>query len=76
MRTISISASEFKARCLALLDDVARSRQIVIVTKHGKPVAKLVPLDDVAQPTLGSVSLLAAADEAYLSTGETWDAGP
>ncbi len=69
-----IKASEFKARCLALLDEVARSRTSVVVTKRGRPVARLVPLDDVA-PTLGSVVLLAEDDTDYFSTGEQWDAG-
>jgi antitoxin (DNA-binding transcriptional repressor) of toxin-antitoxin stability system len=44
------------------------------VTKRGKPVARLVPLDDQPAPTLGSVTLLAGDDEAYFSTGETWGA--
>lgn len=43
-----------------------------MVTKHGKPVAKLVPLDDEPMPTLGSVTLLVDDDEAYFSTGESW----
>jgi prevent-host-death family protein len=38
-----MKASEFKAKCLALLDEVERSGQAVIITKHGKPVAELVP---------------------------------
>jgi len=68
-----IKASEFKARCLALLDEVARSRSSIVVTKHGVPVARVVPLaEDV--PTLGSVVLLAEDDVAYYSTGESWDA--
>lgn len=72
MQEIHIQASTFKARCLALLDEVARSRTSVVVTKRGKPVAKLVPLDDVPGTTRGSVTLLAQDDAAYLSTGEAW----
>jgi prevent-host-death family protein len=37
-------AGEFKARCLAVLDDVAISGREVIITKRGRPVAKLVPV--------------------------------
>lgn len=52
-----IPAGEFKARCLALLDEVASTGATLVVTKYGKPVAKVVPLgpaEDV--PTLrGSV---------------------
>lgn len=70
----TIQASVFKARCLSLIDEVARSRTSIVVTKRGKPVAKLVPLDDEPVPTLGSVTLLAEDDEAYFSTGEVWGA--
>lgn len=43
MQTI-IGAGDFKAKCLKLLDDVAGSREPLIITKHGKAVAKLVPM--------------------------------
>ena len=39
----TIQASEFKARCLALMDQVAASGGILVVTKNGKPVAELHP---------------------------------
>jgi prevent-host-death family protein len=38
-----IKASEFKAKCLALMDEVARTGNALIITKNGKPVAELVP---------------------------------
>lgn len=40
----TIPAGEFKAKCLKLLDKVAEDRQPLIITKHGKPVAQLVPI--------------------------------
>lgn len=43
-----ISASEFRERCLQLMDEVRRERTEVVITKHGRPVAKLVPAE-VAQ---------------------------
>lgn len=39
-----IKASEFKARCLELMDQVARTGRSVTITKRGKPVARLAPL--------------------------------
>jgi prevent-host-death family protein len=67
-----IQASTFKARCLALLDEVAEHRSTVLVTKHGRPVARLVPVD--SPPDLaGSVTLVVEDDEAYFSTAEPWD---
>ena len=41
----TVPAGEFKAHCLALIDKVARTRQPLIVTKRGKPVAKVVPTE-------------------------------
>ena len=40
-----VGAAEFKARCLALIDEVAKTGHEVIVTKRGKPVARLIPLE-------------------------------
>ncbi|MBA2414475.1 MAG: type II toxin-antitoxin system Phd/YefM family antitoxin [Geodermatophilaceae bacterium] len=75
MIEVTVQASTFKARCLALLDEVARSRTTVLVTKHGKPVARLVPIDNEVAPTQGSVTLLEDDDELFFSTGERWNAG-
>lgn len=38
---ITIKASEFKARCLALMDEVAHSGEPILITKNGRPVAEL-----------------------------------
>ena len=40
-----IPAAEFKATCLKLMDRVRETRAEYVVTKHGEPVAKLVPVD-------------------------------
>ena len=53
----SIPAGEFKARCLAVLDRVGRTGEAVIVTKRGRPVAKVVPVERPGSATLkGSVT--------------------
>jgi prevent-host-death family protein len=68
-------ASRFKAECLGILDQVERMRISVTVTKHGRPIARVVPLDDPDRPTSleGTVRLVAEDDEAYYATGERWD---
>ena len=38
-----IKASEFKAKCLKLMDAISKSGEELVITKNGKPVAKLVP---------------------------------
>ena len=39
----TIKASEFKATCLRLMDDVAKSGDEIVITKNGRPTARLVP---------------------------------
>jgi prevent-host-death family protein len=50
-----IPAGEFKAKCLQVLDEVQRLRMPIVITKRGKPVAKLVPLDDQPESFIGSM---------------------
>ena len=40
-----MAAGHFKTHCLAVMDEVEAKREPVVITKHGKPVAKLVPID-------------------------------
>ena len=49
----SISASEFKARCLELMDEVSSTRAELVITKHGSAVARLVPMADGATSAAG-----------------------
>lgn len=72
----TIMASRFKAECLAILDQVDEMKVTFTITKHGRPVAKLVPadVDDYGADLMGSVTLIAEDDEDYFSTGEVWDA--
>ncbi len=53
-RTKEIPAGEFKSRCLALLEEVGNTGTELIVTKRGRPVAKVVPIDQ-PKSLIGSV---------------------
>jgi prevent-host-death family protein len=48
-----IAAGAFKARCLKLMDDVQATRRPLVITKRGKPVAKLVPVEEEAGSIFG-----------------------
>jgi prevent-host-death family protein len=48
-----IAAAEFKSQCLMLMDHVRSTRQPLLITKRGKPVAKLVPLDTAEDDFIG-----------------------
>jgi len=52
----TIPAGEFKARCLQIMDDVAETHDEVIITKYGRPVAKLVPVEDDFSDSLGAMA--------------------
>jgi prevent-host-death family protein len=50
--TKSISASDFKARCAQVIDEVSKGSGSVVITKRGKPIAKLVPVEKKKRTTL------------------------
>ena len=68
-----ITATQFKARCLALMDEVAATGEDLIVTKHGRPVARVVAIDP-PRSLLKSVTQLVSDDELIAPLGDTWDA--
>ena len=71
MRTIP--AGRFKAQCLRLLDEVAKTGETIVVTKRGKPVAKVEPVE--APPSLqGSVVYLVSDEELIAPIDEIWNA--
>ena len=67
-----IAAGEFKAKCLSLLDDVALTGKELIVTKRGKPVAKLVPLTKTEGTSL--LESIVWEGDIISPIGEGWDA--
>lgn len=50
----TIKASEFKAKCLQLMDDVAETGEPIVITKNGKPITKLVPWREQPKSLFGS----------------------
>jgi len=48
-----MAAGKFKAECLAVMDEVSQTGEAVLITKHGKPVAKLVAPDNPADDVFG-----------------------
>lgn len=73
---MTVSAAEFKTHCLQLMDRVQQERSEVVVTKYGRPVAKLVPYEpgEAVSPfgfLRGTVTYLG---DIVSPTGEVWDA--
>jgi prevent-host-death family protein len=69
-----IGAAEFKAKCLTLLDSVDPDG--IVITKHGRPVARLIPISADSVPLIGSLRGRLKIRGDILSTGASWDAEP
>jgi prevent-host-death family protein len=54
-----MAAAQFKAECLAVMDHVSQSGQPVVITKHGKPVVKVVPVNQREDEIFGALSGIA-----------------
>lgn len=67
-----IAAAKFKEQCLSLLDEV--DQEGIVITKHGKPVAKLIPFGSSSASLIGSLKHKITIHGDILSTGEKWNA--
>jgi len=58
------------------LDQIEIDRVPLVITKRGRAIARVVPMEDVStgRSTMRSIHLVAEADDAYYGTGETWEA--
>ncbi len=70
MKTIKIS--EFKERCLALLEKLGPEG--LVITKHGKPLAKVVPFERSSAELIGSLKDKLKVKGDIMTTGVKWDA--
>jgi prevent-host-death family protein len=72
---MTIAAGVFKAHCLQLMDEVKMQHRSFTITKRGKPVAKLVPVDDAPISLFGFLKGRASISGDIVNpTGEAWDA--
>jgi prevent-host-death family protein len=68
----TMGAARFKEQCLALLD--ALEPEGIVITKHGKPVARLVPYESESAELLGALAGRLEIKGDVLSTGVAWHA--
>jgi prevent-host-death family protein len=75
LQSREINATEFKAHCLELMDEVERLGAEIVITKHRKPIARLVPVrSDGSVPFCGSLrGLITYEGDIVSPTGEVWD---
>jgi prevent-host-death family protein len=71
-----IAAAAFKAQCLTLMDQVRSTKQPLLITKRGKPVAKLVPVDTGQDDFIGrlkGVFRVVGDIESPIEPPEVWE---
>lgn len=73
MKQRAIPAGKFKDGCLKLMDDVSKHGVPITVTKHGKPLVRIVPAR-VPEGPRTLLDTIAYEDEDIFTTGERWDA--
>jgi prevent-host-death family protein len=71
---VQVTVTQFKAKCLGLIEKVQREKCSIVVSRHGQPAVEILAAEKTPAPSLfgraaGTVTLL---DDA-LSTGESWD---
>ena len=72
--TRTIKASEFKARCLALMDEIYESGEEIVITKRGKPVAKLAPCESRPRTLFGAGGEIAIHGDIIEPIDVGWEA--
>jgi prevent-host-death family protein len=71
----TMKASEFKAKCLQVMDEVAETGEGVVITKNGKPVAELVPAKRFDKPLFGALKgSITYMGDIISPIDEKWDA--
>jgi prevent-host-death family protein len=75
MKQTTLAASEFKAKCLRLLDQVEEEGDTLIITKRGRPVAKVVPVSSPQRSLRGSWKgrLRIKGDIVHFDTSRDWE---
>ena len=70
-----MGAGEFKTHCLKLIDRVNQSKKPITITKHGKPMAKLTPIEDETYSLFGCLQdTVEIKDDIVEGIGEDWEA--
>lgn len=74
-KMLRMAAGEFKEKCLKLMDQVNETHVPITITKHGVPIAKLVPVDDNPRLLFGLQKDVMTIKEDIISpVDESWDA--
>ena len=75
MKSHTVAASEFKAKCLRLLDEVEAKGEVLVITKRGRPVARVVPVSPPRRSLRGTWKGLVKikGDIVHFDTSQDWE---
>jgi prevent-host-death family protein len=75
MKDRSIPVSEFKTRCLRLLEEIATEGKSIVITKRGRPMARVTPVTAPARPLRASWknSVRLRGDVVHFNTAVDWE---
>jgi prevent-host-death family protein len=76
MKEAVVGVSQFKARCLRLLEDVHKHGDRLVITKRGRPVARVLPVPEAAKALRGTWEGIVTGDQdiVYLDWSSDWEA--
>jgi len=73
---MDITVTQFKAKCLGIVEQVQREKTRVVISCHGRPAAALAPIREVSKEIFyGRAASQTKIQGDLISTGEVWDAG-
>ena len=72
---MEMTVTQFKAKCLGVIEKVRKEKSRVTITRHGRPAAELIPISSSSPGKLfGRAKKTTVISGEILSTGESWDA--
>ncbi len=72
---LTVTSSEFKLKCLQLMDKVNQTQEEIVITKNGKPVSRLLPARQELSSLYGiNKSLISSHDDLITPVSENWNA--
>lgn len=76
MKEQSINVSEFKKHCLRLFEKIQKQGEELIITKHGEPIARIIPLRKTVQSLRGSMrdQLIIKGEIVECDWSDEWEA--
>jgi prevent-host-death family protein len=75
MRERKLGVSDFKAKCLGILDELDSKGEVLVITKHGRPIAKVTPISKSKQSTRDRWKGVAKikGDIVHVNEAELWE---